>query len=76
MIYNSCYPSEALRTNIPKIAENQRHTLKSVAEGAGVTYRTLRYFLDGERDMTILVADKIATFLGYTLVGLIQWRAK
>lgn len=72
----TCKPSEALRNNIVQVAKKQRYDLKVVAESAGITYRTLSYFLSGERDMTVIVAHKIATFFGLTLVGLIQWKDK
>ena len=68
--------SDTIRSNIPAIAKEQRHKLKDVAEAGGMTYRTLKYFLDGELDMKVGTAAKIADFFGYTLIGLIQWKGK
>jgi plasmid maintenance system antidote protein VapI len=68
--------SDTLRRNIPAIAKEQRHKLKDVAGAGGVTYRTLKYFIDGNQDMKVGTATKIADFFGYTLTGLINWREK
>jgi len=76
VVYDSSLSSEALRKNIPALTKSRRHTLKDVAEAAGVTYRTLRNFLDGDQDMKVITANRIADFFGMTLVGLLQWREK
>ena len=76
MLYKGIDPSEALRTNITLLAKKERHTYIAIADSAGVTYRTLKYFLDGERDIAVGNAALIAGFFDMTLVGLINWRER
>jgi plasmid maintenance system antidote protein VapI len=62
------------RENIETVRTNKRIFLKSLAVDADITTRQLRRFIDGEQDITMMRADKIAAALGYTLSGLMQWR--
>ncbi len=64
------------RENIETVRCDKRIMLKSLSEQADITTRQLRRFIDGEQDITMMKADKIAAALGFTLVGLINWRAK
>ncbi len=63
-----------IRTNIPLIVAQKRLTLAEICRGAGITYETMRMFLNGSRDMTISKIDRVAIAMGYTsIVGLIRW---
>ena len=64
------------RENIESVRCKNRIMLKSLSEQADITTRQLRRFIDGEQDITMMKADKIAAALGFTLVGLINWREK
>ena len=61
--------------NIKAIAKIKGMTLKSIAETSGITYGALKGYFNGV-SMTMETLSNIASALGYTLVGLIQWRAK
>ena len=63
------------RMNMKVAKLNQRMTLPELSEKSGVSERQLSYIMGGS-DTTLTNADKIANALGYTLTGLIQYRAK
>ena len=62
--------------NARYIMEEKRVRHWEMVESTGISDRSLRYYMSGQRDISMLNADKIAAALGYTLTGLIQWRAK
>lgn len=63
-----------VQQNIRDIIAKKRYTVVEIAAGAGISERHLRRFLAGDTDMTLAKLDRVAAALGFTLVGLIQWR--
>ena len=49
------------------IFENTGHTVPTLAKKAGVTGRSLRYYLRGERSPSLEIADKILKAAGVEL---------
>ena len=68
--------SDRIRRSIRGVAEGKRIPLAEVCRDAGIHYDTLRKFLNGTSDMTIDKIERIAWALGFTVVGLIHWKAK
>ena len=56
--------SQALRAEIIR----SKKTRYAIAVGAGIDHAVLRRFLNGERDITLRTAEKLAIFLGLGLV--------
>ena len=75
MLYVKSYASHKFGSNVKAIKRIKRLTLDELSEMSGVSKRQLGYIMAG-KDTTLITADNIASALGYTLVGLIQWRAK
>lgn len=69
--------TDRLRHAIPTIAKQKRIGLGELASEAGIHYDSINKFLKGKTtDMKIGNLERIADALGYTVVGLIQWKAK
>ena len=69
--------NERIRQNIRGIAKLKRIGMYELASDAGCHYDTINKFL--KRDTKSIAVDKlerIADALGFTVVGLIQWRGK
>ena len=61
--------------NVAAQKKKQRLTLKELEDMSGVSQRQIVYIMGG-RDTTLINADKIAGALGFTLVGLINWKER
>ena len=68
--------SDRLRVNIETVMDSKRVQKTELADNAGIHYDTLRKFLNGSSDMTMMKIERIADALGMTVVGLINYRGK
>ena len=68
--------SNRIRRSIRGVAKMKRIPLAEVCRDAGIHYDTLRKFLNGTADMTVTKVERVADALGFTVVGLIQWKGK
>jgi hypothetical protein len=63
-------------TNVKAVMDDKRVRHWEMVQTTGISDRSLRYYMRGEQNISMKNADKIAAALGYTLTGLINWRAK
>ena len=76
MRWNSDKVVKQFCENIESVRTEKRISLTHLAKDAGITDRHLRRIINCEQDTTMRKADRIADALGFTLVGLINWRGK
>ena len=75
-MYNAkSHASHKFCSNVKAIKKIKRLTHDELSEMSGVSRRQVGAVIAGS-ETTLTTADNIANALGYTLVGLIQWRAK
>ena len=68
--------ADKLRVNIRAIAKAKRIGTYELADEAGMHYDTLNKFLQGKTKSAPRNLERIADALGFTVVGLINYRVK
>jgi len=57
-----------MREVIVRTIEESGKSIRSIAIGAGISQPQLSRFVNGERDLRLEAADKVASYFGLTLV--------